>query len=343
MRKALDYAHRAAQAWICGLDERPVSARATSDELTAAFRGPLPDTGQRPEEVIAWLTENANAGMLGSASGRFFAWVIGGAVESALAADWMVATWDQNAALYACGPAAAIIEEVAGEWIKDLLDLPREASFAFTTGCQLAHMTGLAAARHALLRRAQWDVETDGMFGAPSITIMSNDQMHGSIERAARYLGFGRRALLPLPTDASDRIAPATLAQALSERSGPTIVVLNAADLNIGACDPFADLIPIAHAAGAWVHIDGAFGLFARASRKHRHHLDGVEQADSWATDGHKWLNVPFDCGIAIVRDREAHRAAMTLSASYIAPETSARDQIDWNPEWSRRARGIPV
>jgi glutamate/tyrosine decarboxylase-like PLP-dependent enzyme len=343
MSKALDYAHRAAQAWICGLDERPVSARATSEELIAAFRGPLPDTGLRPEEVVAWLTENADAGILGSASGRFFAWVIGGAVESALAADWMVATWDQNAALHACGPAAAVIEEVAGEWIKDLLDLPREASFAFTTGCQLAQMTGLAAARHALLRRAQWDVETDGMFGAPSITIMSNDQMHGSVERAARYLGFGRRALLPLPTDASDRIAPATLAQALSERSGPTIVVLNAADLNIGACDPFADLIPIAHAAGAWVHIDGAFGLFARASRKHRHHLDGVEQADSWATDGHKWLNVPFDCGIAIVRDREAHRAAMTLSASYIAPETSARDQIDWNPEWSRRARGIPV
>jgi glutamate/tyrosine decarboxylase-like PLP-dependent enzyme len=293
--------------------------------------------------VIGWLTQNASDGMLGSASGRFFAWVIGGAVESALAADWMVATWDQNAALYACGPAAAVIEEVAGEWIKELLGLPREASFAFTTGCQLAHMTGLAAARHALLRRAQWDLETDGMFGAPPITIMTNDQHHGSVERAARYLGFGRRALLPLPTDTSDRIAPATLTKALSERSGPTIVVLNAADLNIGACDPFAELVPIAHEAGAWVHVDGAFGLFAQASRKHRHHLNGVELADSWATDGHKWLNVPFDCGIAIIRDRDAHRAAMTLSASYIAPESSARDQIDWNPEWSRRARGIPV
>jgi glutamate/tyrosine decarboxylase-like PLP-dependent enzyme len=343
MGKAFDYAHRAASAWIDGLDERPVAARATSQELTATFRGPLPETGSRPEEVIAWLTQNASDGMLGSASGRFFAWVIGGAVESALAADWMVATWDQNAALYACGPAAAVIEEVAGEWIKELLGLPREASFAFTTGCQLAHMTGLAAARHALLRRAQWDVETDGMFGAPPITIMTNDQKHGSVERAARYLGFGRRALLPLPTDTSDRIAPATLTKALSERSGPTIVVLNAADLNIGACDPFAELVPIAHEAGAWVHVDGAFGLFAQASRKHRHHLNGVELADSWATDGHKWLNVPFDCGIAIIRDRDAHRAAMTLSASYIAPESSARDQIDWNPEWSRRARGIPV
>jgi glutamate/tyrosine decarboxylase-like PLP-dependent enzyme len=343
MSKALDYAHRAAQAWIDGLDVRPVAARATSQELTAAFRGPLPATGNRPEEVIAWLIDNANDGMLGSASGRFFAWVIGGAVESALAADWLVATWDQNAALYACGPAAAVIEEVAGEWIKDLLDLPRDASFAFTTGCQLAHVTGLAAARHALLRRVRWDVETDGMFGAPPITIMTNGQKHGSVERAARYLGFGRRSLLSLPTDASDRIAPATLASALSERPGLTIVVLNAADLNIGACDPFAELIPIAHAAGAWVHIDGAFGLFLRASRRYRHHLDGVELADSWATDGHKWLNVPFDCGIAVVRDRDAHRAAMTLGASYIATESNARDQIDWNPEWSRRARGIPV
>jgi glutamate/tyrosine decarboxylase-like PLP-dependent enzyme len=343
MSKALDYAHRAATAWIDGLDARPVAARATLQDLTTAFRGPLPEAGSRPEEVIAWLAQHANDGMLGSASGRFFAWVIGGSVEAALAADWMVAAWDQNAALYACSPAAAVIEEVAGEWIKELLDLPRDASFAFTTGCQMAHMTGLAAARHAILQRVQWNVESDGIFGAPPITIMTSDQKHGSVERAVRYLGFGRRAIVPLQTDASGRIAPATLADGLSRQSGPVIVVLNAADLNIGACDRFAELIPIAHAADAWVHVDGAFGLFARASRKHRHHLDGAELADSWATDGHKWLNVPFDCGIALVRDRDAHRAAMTLSASYIAPQSSARDEIDWNPEWSRRARGIPV
>lgn len=343
MGKALDDAHRAASAWIEGLDERPVAAHATLQDLAAAFRGPLPETSSRPEEVIAWLIQHGNAGMVGSASGRFFAWVIGGAVESALAADWMVATWDQNAAIYACSPAAAVIEDVAGAWIKELLDLPREASFAFTTGSQMAHVTSLAAARHAILRRAQWDVESDGMFGAPPITIITSDQKHGSVERAARYLGFGRKAILPLPTDASGTMAPGTLADALATQSGPIILVLNAADLNIGACDPFAELIPIAHAAGAWVHVDGAFGLFARASRTHRHHLDGVECADSWVTDGHKWLNVPFDCGIAIVRDRDAHRAAMTLSASYIGPSSSARDQFDWNPEWSRRARGIPV
>ena len=343
MSKALDYAHRAASAWIDGLDARPVTARATLQDLTTAFRGPLPEAGSRSEEVIAWLAQHANDGMLGSASGRFFAWVIGGSVESALAADWMVAAWDQNAALYACSPAAAVIEEVAGEWIKELLDLPRDASFAFTTGCQMAHMTGLAAARHAILQRVQWNVESDGMFGAPPITIMTSDQKHGSVERAVRYLGFGRRAIVPVQTDTSGRIAPATLADSLSHQAGPVILVLNAADLNIGACDRFAELIPIAHAVGAWVHIDGAFGLLARASRKHRHHLDGVELADSWATDGHKWLNVPFDCGIALVRDRDAHRAAMTLSASYIAPQSSARDEIDWNPEWSRRARGIPI
>lgn len=343
MNKALACAYRNASAWIEGLDERSVAARSSSEDLKAAFSGPLPETGSHPEEVIEWLCQHANDGMLGSASGRFFAWVLGGAVESAIAADWMVTAWDQNAALHACSPGAAVIEAVAGEWIKELLDLPRDASFAFTTGCQLAHMTGLAAARHALLNRAGWDVEQDGLFGAPPFELFVNDQRHGSIDRAARFLGFGRKTLKPLSLDKTGRIAPATLEDALRGRSGPTIVVLNAADLNVGACDSFRELIPIAHAAGAWVHIDGAFGLFARASRRYGRFLEGVDLADSWATDGHKWLNVPFDCGIAIVRDRDAHRAAMTLSASYIAPDPNSRDEIDWNPEWSRRARGIPV
>ncbi|OAI30879.1 pyridoxal-dependent decarboxylase [Methylosinus sp. R-45379] len=343
MSKALDHAYRAATAWIDGLDERPVAARATRDDLTTIFGGPLPELGTRSEEVVEWLTRHAGDGLLGSAGGRFFAWVIGGGVESALAADWMVSTWDQNAALYACSPAASVIEDVAGAWIKELLDLPRESSFAFTTGCQLAHTTCLAAARHALLKRAECDVEQDGLFGAPRLTILASEERHGSIDRAARFLGLGRRAIQPLATDDAGRIAPTALEQAISRSAGPAILVLNAADLNIGACDQFAELIPMAHSAGLWVHIDGAFGLFARASRAHRHRLSGVELADSWATDGHKWLNVPFDCGIAIVRDRAAHRAAMTTSAAYIAAQSDARDQIDWNPEWSRRARGVPV
>jgi glutamate/tyrosine decarboxylase-like PLP-dependent enzyme len=341
--KALDYAHDAAKAWIDGLDTRPVAARTTLNELRKSFQQALPETGMKPEEVIRWISENADNGMVGSASGRFFAWVIGGSLESALAADWLVSTWDQNAALYACSPAAAVIEEAAGQWIKTLLDLPREASFAFTTGCQLAHVTSLAAARHAVLKRANWNVENDGLFGAPRVAIMASDQKHGSIERAIRYLGFGRASFVLLQTDIAGRVMPQALERALANATGPVIVILNAADLNSGVCDPFPTLIPMAQQAGAWVHIDGAFGLLARASYRHRGALNGVEQADSWATDGHKWLNVPFDCGIAIIRDCDAHRAAMTISASYVATETSPRDQIDWNPEWSRRARGVPV
>jgi glutamate/tyrosine decarboxylase-like PLP-dependent enzyme len=264
-------------------------------------------------------------------------------LESALAADWLVSTWDQNAALYACGPAVSVVEEVAGEWLKELFDLPREASFGFTTGCQLAHMTSLAAARHAVLKRQGWDVESDGLHGAPRLRVIVNDQKHGSIQQAVNYLGLGQRSLVPVETRGDGRIPADSFAQVLSETDEATIVVLNAADLNIGACDDFETLIPIAKDAGAWVHVDGAFGLFARASAKHRHLVRGLEHADSWATDGHKWLNVPFDCGIAIIRDRVAHKAAMTITAPYIAAGGAARDQIDWNPEWSRRARGVPV
>lgn len=343
MTNALEQAHQSAQNWLDGLDGRPVQACADLSDLRSRFEGSLPEVGMPPEYVVSHLVKDTRDGLLGSAGGRFFAWVIGGGLDSALAADWLVSTWDQNAALYGCGPATAIIEEVAGEWLKELLDLPREASFAFTTGCQLAHMTGLASARHALLQRSGWDVEARGLFAAPPITLLVNSQRHSSIERAARFLGLGTDAITPLETDHFDRILPRALEVSLRSLSGPAILVLNAADLNIGACDPFSELIPMARDAGAWVHVDGAFGLFARASRARRHLVEGIEMADSWATDGHKWLNVPYDCGIAIIRDREAHRAAMTVSASYIEAESAARDQIDWNPEWSRRARGVPV
>ena len=343
MNKALDLAYRAARAWIDGLDDRSVAATASLSDLRRSFAGPLPHDGSSAEEVVQALARDAGGGMHGSAGGRFFAWVIGGGLESALAADWLVATWDQNATVYSSSPASAAIEETAGEWIKDLLDLPRDASFAFTSGCQMAHVTSLAAARAALLKRVGWNVEEDGLFGAPRVRVLTSDQRHVTIERAVRFLGIGRNAIEQLKTDRDGRVSAAVLDGALSGNSKPTMLVLNAADLNIGACDPFRDLIPMAHSAGAWVHVDGAFGLFARASRTYRHLLDGVELADSWATDGHKWLNVPFDCGIAIIADREAHRTAMTSSASYVAPTTIARDQVDWNPEYSRRARGVPV
>ena len=343
MTKSLEQAFRSARDWLEGLDERPVEARAKLAELRARFEGPLPDFGTAPDDVVSHLVTDTEDGLHGSAGGRFYAWVIGGGLDSALAADWLVSAWDQNAALYGCGPATAVIEEVAGEWLKELFDLPREASVAFTTGCQLAHMTGLAAARHALLKRDGWDVETQGLFSAPPVTLLANAQRHTSIERAVRFLGIGTRAITPLETDRSGQILPQALEHALRASSGRGILVLNAADLNVGTCDLFAELIPMARDAGMWVHVDGAFGLFARVSRARRHLVEGIEMADSWATDGHKWLNVPYDCGVAIIRNREAHKAAMTISASYIEAQSAARDQIDWNPEWSRRARGVPV
>lgn len=332
-----------AQEHLAGLDTRSVAATASVDELRARLGGSLPEGGTDPVTVIDRLVADSAGGHLGCASGRFFAWVIGGALPSALAADWLTSTWDQNAALYACGPAAAVCEEIAGEWLKEMLDLPRDASFAFTTGCQLAHFTCLAAARYRVLADTGWDVGADGLFGAAPVKVIVSDQRHGSVDRAIRFLGFGNSSVMTLGTNATGQLESALLQNTLRTCPGPKILVLNAADLNIGACDSASELIPVARSAGAWVHIDGAFGLIARASRSKRALMVGLEQADSWATDAHKWLNVPFDCGLAFVRDTGAHRASMTISASYIAASSEVRDQIDWNPEWSRRARGFPV
>ena len=339
----LDLAVHAAKNWLEQLDNRSVAAIDSADTLRKKLGVKLNQMGVAPELVIDDLVEATKNGLLGSAGGRFFAWVIGGSLPSALAADWLVSTWDQNAALYACSPAASVVEEIAGEWIKELLDLPRESSFSFTTGCQLAHFTCLAAARAAVLRKCGWDVNEVGLFGAPAIRVLTSEQRHGSVDRAVRYLGLGNRSLQALKTDDGGRILVDRFRETLTQSHAPTIVVLNAADLNVAAFDAFDQIIPLAKAAGAWVHIDGAFGLFARASEQKHYLTKGIELADSWATDCHKWLNVPFDCGVAIVRDRDSHREAMTISASYIAPESEARDQIDWNPEWSRRARGFSV
>lgn len=341
--EVLDIAADAAKIWLRESQNTSVAAVDDLQTLRNKLGADLSVTGVAPEVVVRELIETTKGGLLGSASGRFFAWVIGGSLPSALAADWLTSSWEQNAALYACSPAASVVEEIAGEWIKELLDLPRESSFAFTTGCQLAHFTCLAAARASVLDKAGWNINEDGLFGAPTIRVLTSEHRHGSVDRAVRYLGLGNKSLEALQTDATGRIVRSDLLRALQHSHGPKILVLNAADLNIAAFDPFEELIGMAKDAGAWVHVDGAFGLFARASRQKKHLTEGVELADSWATDGHKWLNVPFDCGIAIIRDRIAHRQAMTISASYIDAESNARDQIDWNPEWSRRARGIPV
>jgi len=340
---AMELAVNAAQNWLEEINDRPVSACDNLETLRSKIVSTLGSEGLPPEQVVDELVKASKGGLLGSAGGRFFAWVIGGSLPSALAADWLTSTWDQNAALYACSPAASVVEEIAGEWIKELLQLPQQSSFAFTTGCQLAHFTCLAAALGAVLKRSGWNINEDGLFGAPSLRVLTSEHRHGSIDRAVRYLGLGNKSLQAITSGADGRINLRSLSETLKRSNAPTILVLNAADLNIAAFDLFEELIPMAKEFGAWVHIDGAFGLFARASKQKFHLTAGLELADSWATDGHKWLNVPFDCGIAIIRDREAHREAMTISASYIAPETQARDQIDWNPEWSRRARGFTV
>lgn len=340
----LEHAWRHAFDFLDGLDRRPVAAPATLDELRHALARPLPDRGVPGAQVIDDLVADVDRGLNASQGGRFFGWVIGGGMPSAIAADWLTTVWDQNAALYAATPAAAVVEEVAGAWLKDLFGLPPEASFAFVTGCQMAHVTCLAAARHAVLRDHGWDVERQGLFGAPRVRVLVNADRHDSVDVALRILGFGLDAIVPLPLDADRRVDAQGLSAALAQGEGPVILVLQAGELNLAAFDPFAELVPIARAAGAWIHVDGAFGLWARVSPDHRALAEGIELADSWATDGHKYLNVPYDSGFAFVRDAGAHRAAMNLSTSYLPTGGGvARDPIDWTPELSRRARGFAV
>jgi glutamate/tyrosine decarboxylase-like PLP-dependent enzyme len=338
-RKTLSRALEHALQHLETLDTSSVAATADVDTLRAQLQKPLADDGVPPEQVIDELVAGVQGGILGSAGGRFFGWVLGGSLPAALAADWLTSAWDQNAALYLCSPAASVAAEVAGAWLKELLGLPAAASFAFVTGCQQAHFTGLAAARHRLLANRGWDVEERGLPGAPPIRILTGEHAHGTLERAVRMLGLGRGNIVHLPVDAQGRLSANALEEALT--SAPTIVALQAGDINIGAYDDFEQLIPIAHKHGAWVHVDGAFGLWAAASPRLKHLVKGIEAADSWATDGHKWLNVPYDSGYAFVADPEAHRASFSHYGSYVTRKDDARDQMNWNPDSSRRARGF--
>jgi glutamate/tyrosine decarboxylase-like PLP-dependent enzyme len=339
----LEVAAAQAMSYLSNLDEGPVGATASAAVLRARIAKPLSRYGLPAEQVVSELAADVAGGLHGVASGRFFAWVIGGSLPAALGADWLTSAWDQNAHNYGTGPAAAITEEVVGDWLKEMFGLPRQSSFALVTGCQMAHFTCLASARHALLTKRAWNVEANGMSGAPAIRVLSSDQAHGSIDRAMSMLGIGTSNFIKLSSDSNGRLEPAALESALAaEPNAPTVVVLQAGDLNIGAFDQFEILIPIAKRYGAWVHIDGAFGLWVAANSSYRHLLAGVDAADSWATDGHKWLNVPYDCGYAFVADPKAHGGSMSHRASYISYSSDARDQADWNPEWSRRARGFP-
>jgi glutamate/tyrosine decarboxylase-like PLP-dependent enzyme len=341
-RAALERATELAVSFLDSLDAAPVCATATLAELRRRFAHSLADEGIDPVTVIDELARDTAGGLVGTAGGRFYGWVIGAGLPASLAADWLTAAWDQNAGLYACSPAAAVVEEVCGTWLKDVLGLPGTASYALVTGCQMAHVTCLAAARQALLTRAGWDVNRDGLAGAPRLRVVTSTEVHGTTTRAVKFLGLGTANMVVLPSDPASRLTPQALKDALAVEPGrPTIVVLQAGDLNCGAFDPFPELIAIAHEAGAWVHIDGAMGLWCNAVPELRHLVAGAELADSWATDGHKWLNVPYDCGYAFVAHPEHHRAAMEHRASYLAHAEDVRDELDWTPEHSRRARGF--
>ena len=340
--RILEIAMRHARAYLSGSDGQGVASTGSLEDLRRNLSKPLLDRGVSAEDAIEDLVRDASPGLIGSTGGRFFGWVLGGTLPAALAADWLTSAWDQNAALHACAPAAGVVEEIAGAWLKDLLGLPMQSSFAFVTGCQMAHVTCLAAARGALLRRSGWDVVEQGSAGSPKIRILANENRHGSIDRAIGLLGLGRANIEPLKTDAVGRVEFDALHDALAHGDPqPTILVLQAGDIATGSFDRFDELIPLARAAGAWVHIDGAFGLWARASSRYRHLTQGLEAADSWATDGHKVLNVPYDSGYAFVAHPGDHKAVMSLRASYLTHADDARDQLDWNPEWSRRARGF--
>lgn len=340
----LDLAHARAAEFLRGIPDRHVGARANRDELRATLAVPLPKSGEDPAAVLESLAALGDRGITGSAGPRYFGFVIGGSLPVTVAAEWLTIAWDQNAGIFATSPAAAVVEEVAREWLLEALDLPRESSVGFVTGCQMANYTCLAAARHAVLRKAGWNVEEEGLMGAPAVNLVVGAEAHVTITFSMRMLGFGTKRLRIVETDEQGRMRPDSLERVLAELDGPAIVCGQAGNVNTGAIDPIAGLAEVAHARGAWLHVDAAFGLWARACRDRRPFVEGVELADSWATDGHKWLNVPYDSGLAIVRNSAAHRAAMTLSAAYLEQTTGVeRDAIDWVPEFSRRARGFAV
>ena len=328
-----------------GLPASPVTPTATPDSLRRALGGAAPEEPSAPDAVVTRLVETLEAGgLMAIDSGRFFGFVMGGSVPAALAADWLVSTWDQNTGLFAPTPGTAIVEEIAGRWVLELLGLPPHSSFAFVTGGQMANTTALAAARNHVLTKAGWDVEADGLAGAPPVRLIVGDEVHVTVPRAARLLGLGTRQIVRVAVDGNGAMLPAALKQALAAGPAqPTIVCCQTGNVNTGAIDPVAALADLAHRHGAWLHVDGAIGLWSAACRPSR--LPGLERADSWSTDAHKWLNVPYDCGITICAHPEAHRAAMTVTAAYLvqaAPGTD-RDPVDWNPEFSRRARSMPV
>ena len=341
----LDRVHRHAVDYLLELPDRHVGARATREEMLAALRVPLRDDGEPASVVIDDLAAQGSRGTVACAGPRYFGFVIGGSLPVALAADWLTSAWDQNPGIYATSPLSSVIEEIAAEWVLDVLDLPRQSGVGFVTGCQMANFTCLASARHGVLRRAGVNVEETGLADAPRVNIVVGAEAHVTVLTSLRMLGFGLRGVKTVPADGQGRMRADELARVVkSLPEGPTIIVAQAGNVNSGAFDPLREICEIGHERGAWIHVDSAFGLWARAAKNRRHLADGIELADSWATDAHKWLNVPYDNGIAIVRDSSAQRSAMAVRAEYIEHSAGVeRDNFEYVPEFSRRARGNTV
>jgi len=335
-----------AAEYLSSLPERPVRAEASLEELRSALRVGLDEAPRPALEVIEELVAVADPGLMGSQSPRYFGFVVGGALDSAIAADWLTSVWDQNGGGFLLGPSASVAEEVACEWLLDLLGLPADAGVGLTTGCQMAHFTCLAAARHRVLADAGWDVEADGLFGAPPIRVLVGSKAHTTVFAALRMLGMGSRRVELIAADDQGRMRASELERMLAAGEGPAIVIAQVGEVNTGAIDAMPEIAQLAREHGAWCHVDGAFGLWAAASPALRTLVDGVSDADSWATDAHKLLSVPYDSGVAIVRDRAAHAAAMNSFAGveYIPePQHDERYSAEWVPEFSRRARGFAV
>jgi glutamate/tyrosine decarboxylase-like PLP-dependent enzyme len=338
MKRVLESAAERAIRYLESLDDRSVGPLSEAVDRLAELDEPFPDKPTDPESVIALLDEIGSPATVATAGRRYFGFVIGGCLPAALAANWLAGAWDQNAALVVISPIAAALEEIALQWLLDVLALPPECGASFVTGTTMAHFTALAAARHAVLQKAGWDVESEGLFGAPPVTIVVGAEAHPSLFRALGLLGFGRGWVTTVPVDGQGRMRP----DAIPSLSGPAIVCLQAGNVNTGAFDPAREICAVARAAGAWVHVDGAFGLWAAAAPGRAHLTSGFAEADSWATDAHKWLNVPYDSGLAFVRKPEFLRAAMSFKAAYL-PQGSSREPSQHTPELSRRARGIEV
>ena len=332
-----------AHEYLSTIRERPVKATLSADDLRSRLGGPLPAHGADPMQVIDLLAEAGRQGTVASQGPRYFGFVTGGSVPAAIAADWLVSAWDQNAQMFVMSPIAAVVEQIVADWLKELFGLPATWSVGFVTGAQMASFTSLLTARHQLLHQAGWDVERDGLFGAPPIEVVVSDESHRTIFTALRMSGLGAERVRRVETDAHGRIRVDRLAELLRGGSGPCIVCAQIGNVNTGAADPISEMAPLTRGRGAWLHVDGAFGLWAATSPSRKHLASGIEQADSLATDGHKWLNVPYDCGLVLTAHAESHQRALLMPAHYIQATPGERDPRAFTPDESRRARAIPM